>query len=479
MGIFQHPNTSGRDPERNAPGWPVSLAMLLLPLAVLPAQAQPAAPSFMRDIFPVFQKHCIVCHSEPLKAGALLLGTHAQVMAGGKSGPAVVPGKGQDSLLMKALDGRVKPQMPQGGAPLDARTLGMIRAWIDAGAPAPAAGEEAAGTAPAIPDIKPRVPVTSQVGSLAFRPDGRMLAVGRYKQVQLIDLASRRVLAVLDGHADVVRALAFSPDGRMLAAGGGLPGRKGEIRIWDVDQRSQARLIEGHADSIYALAFSAGGKEIASGSYDKLVKIWSVDGGKEERTLKDHTDAVFALAFSHDGKWLASAAADRTVKTWDPGTGKRLFTLSDSQDSVYALSWHPSGRQIAAVGADKTLRTWEIAASASEGKLLRAITGHEDAVLQVCYSPDGKSLVTASADGHIKVWDPETLVERRVIERQSDWVLALTFSPDGKWLAAGRYDGSVSLYDTGDYLERAVLSVRASVRKRAQRSAAAGVFSHF
>ena len=414
-----------------------------------------APPSFVRDIAPIFNQHCVVCHSEPLKSGGLVLGTHAQLMVGGKSGAAVVPGRGQDSLLVKMLEGRVKPQMPQGGAPLDSRTIALIRAWIDAGAKGPAPGEavpEAA--APVIPDIKPRVPVNSQVGALAFRSDGSLLAVGLYKQVQLIDPASRKVVATLEGHAHLVRSLAFSPDGSLLAAAGGPPARKGEIKIWSVEARRELRAVDGHTDNIYSVAFSPDGKRLASTGYDKLVKLWDVTNGREEQTLKDHTDAVFALAFSPDGRLLATGAADRTVKIWDPATGRRLFTLSDSLDSIYALAWHPSGRQLAAVGADKTLRTWDIGETESEGgKLARAITGHEDAVLQVAYSPDGKSLVTASADGHIKVWDPNTLIERRVLERQPDWVMAMTFSPDGKWLAAGRYDGSVSLYDASDFQE--------------------------
>ena len=264
--------------------------------------------SFVRDIVPVLQKHCVVCHSEPLKSGGLLMGTHARLMAGGQSGAAITPGKGQDSLLVKVLDGRVKPQMPQGGAPLDSRTIALIRAWIDAGAKGPAPGEAAPEVAPpVIPDIKPRVPVSSQVGALAFRSDGSLLAVGRYKQVQFIETASRNVVATLEGHADVVRALAFSPDGRLLAAAGGLPARKGEIRIWNVEARRELRAVEGHADSIYSVAFSPDGKRLASTGYDKLVKLWDVTNGREERTLKDHTDAVFALPSAP------------TASSWQPG----------------------------------------------------------------------------------------------------------------------------------------------------------------
>lgn len=437
----------------------------LLVLWMTAAQSVMAqAPSFARDILPIFEKYCLTCHVEPVKAGGLLLGSYEQLMAGSKSRPVVLPGKGNDSLIVKMLDGRGQPMMPQGGPQLDARSIALIRAWIDAGAKGPAPGEVATARAPEIPDIKPRVPVNSQVGALAFRADGSLLAVGRYRQVQLIEPASRRVLATLDGHADVVRALAFSPDGRLLAVGGGLPARKGQLKVWDVEARRELRTIEGHADSVYALAFSRDGKQLASASYDKLVKLWNPDTGAEIRTLKDHTDAIFALAYSPDGKRLATGAADRTVKIWDPATGQRLFTLSDALDAVYAVAWHPSGKQIAAGGADKTLRMWDVTfTEPAGGKLTQSITGHEDAILQVAYTLDGKALVTASADRSLKIWDPQTLVERQVLERQADWVMALVFSPDGKWLAAGRYDGSVSFYDSAGFQETVVLPVRASM----------------
>src|ERR1700687_3744820 len=73
-----------------------------------------------------------------------------------------------------------------------------------------------------------------QIYSMAWRPDGAVIALGGYKEVRLVDAISHKPIATLAGHVEAVRALAFSRDGKWLAAAGGLPARSGEVKIWDV-----------------------------------------------------------------------------------------------------------------------------------------------------------------------------------------------------------------------------------------------------
>jgi len=342
--------------------------------------------------------------------------------------------------------------MPFGADPLPASDIATIEAWIDAGATGPAASEAVKPiTTTPIPEIKPEVPVVSPVAAVKFSPDGKLLAVGGYREVRLLDTGTGKTVATLSGHADNVRSIAFSPDGKMLAAAGGPPQRWGEIKVWDVQSHQLLKTMQGHNDCIYAVAWSPDGKLIASGSYDKMAKLWDVSSGEEIFNLKDHIDAVFAVMFSPDGKRLATASQDRTVKIWDVTTGKRLYSLSDSSDGLNAVAYSPSGDRVAAAGYDKTIYIWRL--GKDDGHLEQSLIADEDSILSLVWSPNGKTIITASSDGSIRFRDAATLDPIRVIDHQPDWVEALSVSPDGTRLAAGRFNGSLSVYDVENYKE--------------------------
>jgi hypothetical protein len=90
--------------------------------------------SFSQQVLPILQQSgCTGCHGGN---GGLVVGTVQQLLQGGNHGPAVVPGKGDSSLIIQKLS--VYPpfgdRMPQGGPYLSESTISIIRAWIDQGA---------------------------------------------------------------------------------------------------------------------------------------------------------------------------------------------------------------------------------------------------------------------------------------------------------------------------------------------------------
>jgi WD40 repeat protein len=226
------------------------------------------------------------------------------------------------------------------------------------------------------------------------------------------------------GHT--VGSLAFSPDGKVLAAT--FWGH--HIYLYDVATGKQLRKLTGAANWI-CLDFSPDGKTLAAFSADQFIAVWDIPTGREIRRLGGHKNYGMALAFSPDGKLLASAGQDRTVRLWDTATGAELRYHQAHNKEVRCLAWSPDGKTVASGGDDKAIRLWD----AGTGRLVREITGHDRNVLRVAWSADGKTLAAASYDGTVRLWDAVTGKEVGVLGKDKDKMLA----PPGKSPRPARY----------------------------------------
>lgn len=101
------------------------------------AAIKPGATAFEAFIQPVFEKKCVNCHNPRKKKGELLLDTREGLLAGGKHGPVVKPGKPDSSELYRriTLPGHDEDRMPpKGKLPLSPEEIALLRQWIELGA---------------------------------------------------------------------------------------------------------------------------------------------------------------------------------------------------------------------------------------------------------------------------------------------------------------------------------------------------------
>jgi mono/diheme cytochrome c family protein len=113
------------------------LPLLLLVPAGPVAAAEPA--DYLRDVKPILAKNCYACHGAEKQRSGLRLDTAAALLRGGNAGPAVVPGKSGESLVVKAVTGADgTTAMPPKGPRLTPAEVAHLRTWIDDGAKAPA-----------------------------------------------------------------------------------------------------------------------------------------------------------------------------------------------------------------------------------------------------------------------------------------------------------------------------------------------------
>jgi hypothetical protein len=111
----------------------VSAALLLALLAGSSAQGAEAAavPLFERDVLPILNAHCLQCHGGVHQRNGLDLRSLPAVLKGGQSGPVIVPGKPDESLLWQKLQ---TDAMPKTDNKVAAANKAIIRAWIASGA---------------------------------------------------------------------------------------------------------------------------------------------------------------------------------------------------------------------------------------------------------------------------------------------------------------------------------------------------------
>src|SRR3954453_8114321 len=107
-------------------------ALLALWTLSLTVQASDTAKFFQDRIRPIFAKNCFPCHTSS-RLGGLQLDTRERLLSGGKSGPAIMPGDPEHSLLVRAISHTSEIKMPP-QAKLSDGEISDIKAWIKSGA---------------------------------------------------------------------------------------------------------------------------------------------------------------------------------------------------------------------------------------------------------------------------------------------------------------------------------------------------------
>ena len=288
---------------------------------------------------------------------------------------------------------------------------------------------------------------STSVYSIAFSPDGTLLAAGYYSgTTQLWNVRTRRLIASLpDNAGGSAESVAFSPDGTLLAVGNYF----GSTELWDVRTRHLVARLPGHTNggSVYSVAFSPDGKILAVGTQVSTIQLWNVAARRLATTLQAGDGSnVESMAFSPDGKTLAVGTIQGTTQLWKMATRRLAVTLQPRRydGPVNSVAFSPDGRTLA-VGTDgDTTQLWKV----TTRRLAATLASDGNTISSVAFSPDGKTLALATSAGTTQLVDVAT---RRMItnlpDNDSNPLDSVAFSPDGRTLAAGTSGGSVQLSD--------------------------------
>lgn len=323
------------------------------------------------------------------------------------------------------------------------------------------------------------------IRSVAFSPDDLLLATGgegkspvqdaddntirlyRRTRGEALDRDRWELACTLRGHANWIRSVAFSPDGRLLASGG----EDGHVYVWEVTDPATAHLLvplklnpeADHPDRvpsvIRSVAFSPDGMTLASASEDRLIRLWDVATLVHERPyyaeLRGHAARIRAIAFSPDGRRLVSGSDDRTVRIWDvtrsePTSQQCLKTMLGHSNWMWSVAFSPRNMTVASGSEDQTVRVWDV----ESGKCRYVKEGYASWIRSVAFTPD-ETMLGSGEDRLVRWWDVRTRhclhvmpPEGRESDGHSSWVRTVAIHPDGRTLVSCGEDHSVKFWDT-------------------------------
>jgi WD40 repeat protein/mono/diheme cytochrome c family protein len=453
----------------------VGLPGLSASFAAEPAEKKEAKDiSYYKDVRRIFQQHCQGCHQPAKPQGGYVMTGFADLLKkGDHEQPGIVPGHPEQSMVVEQIlpKGDKKPAMPKGKEPLSAADIDTIQKWIAAGAK-----NDTPKTQEHIIDAEhpPVYTVSPDLSCVTFSPDGQLLAVSGYHEVLLHKGDGSGLVARLVGESERIESIAFSPDGKRLVVAGGSPGRFGEIQIWDVAKRKLKLSVSVTFDTVYGVSWSHDGSKIAVGCSDNSVRAFDAENGKQLLYQGAHDDWVLGTVFSKDSTYLVSIGRDRSMKLTEVATQRFIDNITSItpgalKGGLLAVARNPIKRDTkvksTAAGTDQSEKWFDELLIGGDDGIPRLYKMHrttkrvigDDAnkireyekmpglIYTLAFSPDGSTFAAGSSldgKGELRIYQT---ADGKVVSKLTNIgpIYSVSFRPDGQVVASAGFDGVV------------------------------------
>lgn len=449
--------------------------------------------SFANEISEIMENKCNGCHNDALAENKLKLETVAQMLKGGKKGPALKPGKADESLLFQMGSHRLEPVMP----PKDKKDLkpwspeeaALIKLWIDQGAK-----DDSDGTTekpkPAI--VLGNLPEKfAPIYAIDLSSDDRTLAVARGAKLHLVEPVSGLVIATLGGHQDAIQSVRFRPDAGEIAAGSyrivtraGLPKttlvKKTEKMPYETSgiepepntnnawlvsaTEPKARLVESATGKeIRAVAWQGSpAKTVARSGFEPALAVVGNDGSLK-LINSDKGDLIQAVPVPKNAKFTAAAWLAKGKIATGQSDGKiQLFDVTGpGKDGLKpGVQWSGPAAQIQflQVSADvKTILTLSAPATlelreAASGKVLKSQTLAGQTVTAINAQAADGSITVGLASGSVSRWSKDLSAKIAELPAFPSPIASIGVLKKAAQLAVVHQDGLVRIFNADNTL---------------------------
>lgn len=283
------------------------------------------------------------------------------------------------------------------------------------------------------------------IGSVAYHPDGDMVAAGMFTEVSLMDPSDGTVIERFEfDHS--IETLEFSPDGTILGAAQGVYG----VRLVFVDDGSEAIAPHGGYDN--RLAFAPDGETIATANRDGILWAWDVETGEQvSEFVPPAEEYALSVAYSPDGDMVALGNWVGDTFLFNTKDGALVNTFENPEDYgfAYDLAFSPDGEHLAVAGtrseSNEVARVWEVEDGSEHGVITLS-----SETRAVAYAPGGGRLAVGDSEGVTVARSDDMAVLTEIkLDAAPDatvWVTDIKYSPDGRFILFSRWDGYVELW---------------------------------
>jgi WD40 repeat protein len=326
-----------------------------------------------------------------------------------------------------------------------------------------------------------RLPNTGLV-SLAFSPDGKILATGADNTLRLWSVSDGRLLAHIQGNYEggtilfsadskwlatvaeqaICRLdtttgkllqripveggeLAVSPDGKLFA----ITWKDGAISVGNTADGKEIHHWSESKRPAILVHFASDGKFLVAMTRDKKFHRWDLAKAKLDKTIELTVPTWQHLQISPDGKFLALIPTNGTsAQIWDIEGGDKKYALSgDGVSGRLGLAFSPDGKKLATDWRDvkkgeSGIAVWD----ANNGQLIRRISMTLTDQISLRFAPDNQTLATFTGGVAVQLWDTSTGKPRLDLAGHTVSINSLSFTPDGRYLVSAAE--SIELWET-------------------------------